>query len=271
MTEALGASRAFLGVDADLWAAIAALVGPLIAVLSGLFVFRIQQQSEHASERFVTNGIQKLYGTLSTLLSIHLLNFQIGAFIVRTLKTYELGHPLAPRGDEIPTFLGLELESLPIDSLLPVQELVGDKVVLDWAMSALSDVTLEAKECDSEIRQPVAAYYRGNPTTTKLRRDEALRGLTIVQEAWNLRVSAHFALLDRLNDLARHIAVKRPWTVSGYYAVRDRREIGQLREQMHKGFEKAKLAREQTKPWLQFQPQSSQPTPPSPESPLDPT
>ena len=254
MTDAALASRSLLGLDADLWTALVAFITPLAAVLLGLGVFRVQQQSQHASQRFVADGVQKLYGTLSTLLSIHLQNFQIGAFIVRTLKTYEPNHPLAPQGDEIPRFLGLELESLTIDSLLPVQDLVGDKVILEWVLLALSDVTLEAKECDTQIRQPVTAYFRSDPAITKLKVDEAERWLKIVQEAWNLRVSTHFALLDRLNDLAKHIDVKRPWTAKGYYAIWKRPEISELREHMQRGHAKAKLAHQQTEPWLRFKP-----------------
>jgi hypothetical protein len=245
VTEA--ARSSFAGVDADLWVALGTVVGPLLAVFLGLLVFRYQQQSQSALQRFLTDGVQSLFGTFSTLLSIHLQNYQIGTFVIRTLRTYEWGHPLAPEPDEIPRFLGLELESLPIDSVLPVQELVGDKVVLEWVMSALSDVTLEAKMADSEIRQPIAAYYRTNP---KLDRDEAVQRLTAVLEAWNTRVSAHFALLDRLNDLARHLATKLPWTVGGYYAVYKRKDIDKLRAEMHADFEKAQKAHDQTEKLL---------------------
>jgi hypothetical protein len=224
----------------------AAFAGPLVAVLLGLWIFRIQQQSQHASQRFLTDGIQKLHGTLSTLLSIHLQNYQIGSYIIRMLKTYQLGDPLAPDANEIPRFLGLELESLPIDSLLPVQELIGDRVALDWVVRALSDVTLEAKECEFQLRQPLAAYYRSDPSTTRLNADETIRRLTLVLEAWNTRVSAHFALLDRLNDLARHLATKRPWTVRGYYTVWKRPEIDEIREAMREGYQDAQKARQET-------------------------
>lgn len=242
----MDASRSFVGIDADLWSAAGAFAGPVVAVLLGLWIFRIQQQSHHASQRFLTDGIQKLHGTLSTLLSIHLQNYQIGSYIIRMLKTCDRAHPLSPEPHEIPRFLGLELESLPIDSLLPVQELIGDRVVLDWAMLALSDVTLEAKEGEFQIRQPVAAYYRTDAATTKLDVDEAVRRLTSVLEAWNSRVSAHFALVDRLNDLAGHVARKRPWTVQGYYAVWKRSEIGEVREEMRRGHENAQKVHRDT-------------------------
>lgn len=241
VTEA--ARSSFAGVDANLWVALGTIVGPLAAVFVGLLVYRYQQQSQYALQRFLKDGVQNIFGTLSTLLSIHLQNYQIGTFVIRTLRTYEWGHPLAPGPDEIPRFLGLELESLPIDSVLPVQELIGDRVVLDWVMSALSDVTLEAKVADSEIRQPIAAYYRTNP---KLDRDEAVQRLTAVLEAWNTRVSAHFALLDRLNDLATHLGTKLPWTVGGYYAVRTRSEVVDLRKNMKTQFEKARAAHDET-------------------------
>jgi hypothetical protein len=242
----MDASRSFVGIDADLWTAMAAFAGPLLAVLLGLGVFRIQQQSQYASQRFLADGVQKLYGTLSTLLSIHLLNYQIGSYIIRSLKTYELGHPLAPNADEIPRFLGLELDSLPIDSVLPVQELIGDRVVLDWVILAASDVTLEAKEGEFQIRQPVAAYYRSDSQTTKLDVHEADRRLKLILEGWNSRVSAHFALVDRLNDLAAHVARKRPWTVRGYYALWKRSEIDKIREEMRRGYEVAQKAHEDT-------------------------
>jgi len=240
------ASRSFVGVDADLWSAAASFAGPLVAVLLGLWIFRIQQQSQHASQRFLTDGIQKLHGTLTTLLSIHLQNYQIGSYIIRMLKTYKLGDPLTPEPHEIPRFLGLELESLPIDCLLPVQELIGDRVVLDWVMLALSDVTLEAKEGEFQIRQPTTAYYRSDPSTTKLDANEAVRRLTSVLEGWNSRVSAHFALLDRLNDLAGHIARKRPWTVRGYYTMWKRGEIDKVRQEMRRGYENAQKVHEDT-------------------------
>jgi hypothetical protein len=206
----------------------------------------IQQQSQHALQRFLTDGIQALHGTLSQLLSIHLQNYQIGSYIIRIVKTYERDHPLAPEANEFPRFLGLELESLPIASLLPVQELIGDKVVLDWVMLALSDVTLEAKEGDFQIRQPTVAFYRADPSNTKMDVDEAVRRLTAVLEAWNTRVSTHFALLDRLNDLARHVATKRPWTIRGYYAIWKRREIEKLRDEMRQGYRRAREAHEAT-------------------------
>jgi len=242
----MDASPSFLGVDAELWSAAATFAGPLVAVLLGLWIFRIQQQSQHASQRFLTDGIQKLYGTLSTLLSIHLQNYQIGSYIIRTLKTYKLGDPLAPQPDEIPRFLGLELESLPIDSLLPVQELVGDRVVLDWSMLALSDVTLEAKEGEFQFRRPVAAYYQSDPSTTRLNVDEVVQRLTLILDGWNSRVSAHFALLDRLNDLAHHVATKHPWTVQGYYTLWKRADVDKIRQEMRRGYENAQKAHEDT-------------------------
>ncbi len=208
-------------------------------------VFRVQQQGQLAAQRFLTDGIQKLYGTLSTLLSIHLQNYQIGNYVIRTPKTYERSHPLAPQPDALPRFLGLELESLPVDSLLPVQELIGDKVVLDWVMLALSDITLEAKEADFQIRQPIVAYYKSDPST-KINVDEGVQRLTNVLEAWQSRVAVHFALLDRLNDLANHLARKRPWTIQGYYAVSKRPEIGEIREEMKRGYERAKKLHEET-------------------------
>lgn len=242
----MDASRSFVGIDADLWTAAGAFAGPVVAVVLGLWIFRIQQQSQHASQRFLTDGIQKLHGTLSILLSIHLQNYQIGSYIIRMLKMYKLGGPLTPEPHEIPRFLGLELESLPIDSLLPVQELIGDGVVLDWVWLALSDITLEAKEGEFQIRRPVAAYYRSDPSTAKLDVDEAGQRLTSILEAWQSRASAHFALLDRLNDLADHVARKRPWTVHGYYAMSKRSEIEKIREEMRRGHENAQKVHRDT-------------------------
>ncbi len=244
--NALGVSRSFIGIDADLWVAIAAFVGPVVVVLFGYLGFRNQQQSHHASQRFLTDGIQKLYGALSILFSIHLQNYQIGTYIIRTLKTYKLGDPMTPKSHEIPRFLGLELESLPIDSLLPVQELIGDKVVLDWVMNVLSDVTLEAKEGDFQIRQPVVAYYRCDPRTTKLDVNEAERRLTCILEAYTARINVHFDLLDRLNELARHVATKRPWTLGGYYSIWKRSEVRIIREKMQLKYEQYKKVNEKT-------------------------
>lgn len=236
-------TRDFLGIDADLWMAFGTILGPLVAVLLGLWIFRIQQQSQFASERFLSDGVQRLYGTLSTLLSIYLQNYQIGTYIIRTVQTYERGHPLTPGPDEVPKFIGLELDSLPIDSILPVQEIIGDSVVSEWVMLALSDVTLEAKEADFQVRQPTVAYYRSG---VKVDTEEVTRRLLEVLEAWNERVSTHFALLDRLNDLSRHIATNRPWTVRGYYAMSRRGEVVEIREAMKTGLSRVHGAHEKT-------------------------
>jgi len=236
----LAAYRSFIGVDADAWSAVGVFIGPLLAVVAGLLVFRYQQDMQDAHRRFLTDGIQKLTGTLAHLLEIHLQNYQVGTYNIRILKTYERSHPLAPKPGEFPRFVGLNSEPLAIDSPLSVQELIGDKVVLDWVMHALSDVTLEAKEGDSQIRQPIEAYYRSD-ASVKLDVDEAVRRLELILEAWNTRIEPHFALLDRLYELDRHLARRRPWTVRGYYAVSTHSEIRQIREQMqlqYKDYEK---------------------------------
>jgi hypothetical protein len=242
--HALVATRSFIGIDADLWTAVAAFVGPLVAVLIGLWVFKIQQQSQHASQRFLTDGVQKLSGTLSSLLSIHLLNYQIGTYIIRTLRTYERGAPLAPDPNELPRFLGLELDSLPIDAVLPVQELVGDKVVLDWVMHVLSDVTLEAKEGDFQIRRPIVAYY--TDPSLKVNVDEAVRQLTALLDGWEALISPHFALLDRLYDLERHLVSKRPLTAKGFFAVSKRSQIEEIRGHLQRGYDHSRKVEEET-------------------------
>lgn len=238
------ATRSFLGWDADLWAAIGALAIPVIIAILGVWWGRFQQQARWASERFQVQGIQRLHGALSTFLSIHLQNYQIGGFIIRAMKTYEPDHPLAPQPNEIPEFLGQRFDAFPIDPLLPVQELLGDKVILDWVMMLISDVTLEAKEGEFQIRQPIAAYYREH---VPMRVDEAVARMTAVLEAWNSRVSTHFALLDRLNDLDRHIGTKRPWTQGGYYAVKNRREVVTIVKHMKTGLEAVTKAHDDTR------------------------
>lgn len=244
------ASRAVFGVDAALWTAVAALASPLVAVLFGLILFRIQQQAQTASQRFLTDGVQKLYGALNTLLSIHILNVQIGAHIIRILKTSKRGHPLSPESSQVPHYQGLELESLPFDSLHPVQELIGDKVVLDWMMLAISDVTLEAKAGEFQIRQPVAAYLGSDPSTGGMDVDEVVPVLNAVLAVWEERVGAHFAIMDRLNELARHLARKRPWFVGGFYVVWKRSEIRKIREAMQDGYENAEAVHERTEDLL---------------------
>jgi hypothetical protein len=241
------ATRSLIGIDADLLMVGATLLGPALAVAGGLIVFRFQQQSQHAAERFLVDGIQDLYGTLSTLLSIHLQNYQIANYVIRTMKTYDRTHPLAPQPDEIPQFLGLQLESLPIDSLLPVQELLGEKVILDWVMLALSDVTLEAKEFEFQIRQPTAAYYRrASDSTFTFDVETAAALLKEKLELWESRLSRHFALLDRLHDLETHLGKKRPWTLGGFYRVCERAEVKTLVDEIKEGYQAARKAHEDT-------------------------
>lgn len=237
------ATRSLFSVDADLLLVAATTLGPFLAVIFGLLVYRYQQQVQYSSERFLSDGIQSLYRAVSALLSIHLQNYQIGSYIIRTIRNYEHGHPLAPTPAEIPEFVGLQLESLPIDSVLLVQELLGDKVILDWVMHAISDVTLEAKEAEFQIRQPTAALYR---SSVDVDRDELTKALTLVLEGWNTRVSTHFALRDRLHDLDSHFGKKRPWTLSGHYAVRERDEVKEIVKEMKQGLCKVMVAHNQT-------------------------
>ena len=243
----IGIALGFLiRADVDVWAAAGIWVGPFVAVVAGVFVFRYQQDMQDARQRFITDGIQKLNRALSHLLEIHVQNNQVGTFLIRTLKMYERGHPLTPDPDEFPRMVGLNLEPLAIDSTLPVQELIGDKVVLDWVMHAIADVTLEAKEFDSIFRQPIAAYYRSDPKTTKLDVEETVRQLTSILEAWNSRIEVHFALLDRLYDLDRHLMQKRPWTLGRYYSIWKSSEVGKIREQMQLRYADYENVREET-------------------------
>ncbi len=239
-------SPSLLGIDAGLWIAAAAFFGPLLAILLGLWIFRMQQQWQYSSERFLRDGVQALRRSLSILVSIHLQNYQIGIIIIRTLRTQKRGDPLTLQPDELPGILGLEMESWPIDMVLPVQELVGDRAILDWVMLAISTITLEAKELNSLIRQPIVAYYRTDPSKIKSEVDDTVIRCTSVLDAWESRSSAHTALLDRLHDLEGHIWRRRPWTVNGYYAIRKRPEIRKLQDKIKRGYENAKAVHERT-------------------------
>ncbi len=243
-------SPSLLGIDAGLWIAAAAFFGPLLAVLLGLWILRMQQQWQYSSERFFRDGVQALRRSLNILLSIHLQNFQIGNNIIRTFSTQKRGDPLTLEPDELPGILGLEMESWPMDLVLPVQELIGDPAILDWVLLAISDITLEAKEINSLIRQPTVAYYRTD-SSDMYDLDYAVRRSTLILEAWNCRNSANLApLIDRLKELEVHVARKRPWTVKGYYAVRERSEIGELRDKIKRGYEKAQEVNQATAAWL---------------------
>ncbi|HEY8768646.1 MAG TPA: hypothetical protein VIP09_15535 [Dehalococcoidia bacterium] len=114
---------------------------------------------------------------------------------------------------------------------------------MDWGMMALSNVTLEAKECDFQIRQPTEADYREG---IDLDRDRAVPALTLVLEAWNERCSTHFALLDRLNDLAKHVMMERPWTMSGFYAISKRSTVKSIVKQMEDGYAKVLQVHKET-------------------------
>lgn len=245
------ASLAVFGIDADLSTAIAAIVGPLVAVflavIVGLWQFKIQQQSQHASQRFITDGVQKLSGALGTLISIHHLNFQISTYIIRALTVHDSGDQPTPGPDDLPEFLGLKIESLPFDSVLPVQELIGDKVVLDWTMHAISDVTLEAKELNFLLRQPVAAYFRGD---TDWNVGETVRRMKAVRNGWNDRIAPHTALLDRLYKLEGQLVLDRPTTAKDYFTVWKRSEIKKIRDEMIKGYEIAMTALRESEPVL---------------------
>jgi hypothetical protein len=80
--------------------------------------------------------------------------------------------------------------------------------------------------------------------------DEAAERLTKLTEAWNGRVEKHFALLDRLHELDREVARKRPWRVSGYYALRNRSEVITIRQRLKEGHEEMLKARKRLEPVL---------------------
>jgi len=244
------ASNELLGIDVELWVAGAAFFGPIVAALVGVVLFRFRQRVEDVDRRFIRDGIESFHTNLSGLLSAHLLNFQIATYILRYLKTYRRGELLTPPGSSLPRFIGVERDSLPISPLLPMQELIGDKVILDWGMLALSDTTLEAKELDFQIRQPIVAYYDSDPSAGTLDVDEVVERLTKVTDAWNGRIEKHFALLDRLHELDREVARKRPWRVSGYYALRNRSQVIAIRQCLKEGHEEMLKARKRVEPVL---------------------
>jgi len=222
-------------MDPDLLLAIAALVGPTIAAFVGVIVYRYRRQVEEIDQVILQDGIQSFHTSLYGLLSAHLLNYQIAGYIIKYLRTYRIGELLTPESPPLPRFVGVELDSLPISPLLPLQEVVGDKVILDWGMLALSDTTLEPKELDIQIRQPVVAYYGADLAKGTLDVDELVQQLTALMEVWNEKLATHFALLDRLYDLKREITRKRPWRVSGYYALSKRMEIAEIRQKLKEG------------------------------------
>ena len=181
------------------------------------------------------------------MLSIHTLNYQIATYNIRTFRVHERGAPLTPAPDDLPEFLGLKIDSLPLDSLLPVQDLIGDNVILDWTMDVISDVTLEAKELNFQIRQPIAAFYRSD---AKVAVDETARRMTAVIDGWNDRIAPHNALLELLYNLERQLVMDRPATAKDYFKVSERSGIKTLRAEMHEEYDKAKTAREKTEALL---------------------
>ena len=130
-----------------------------------------------------------------------------------------------------------------------MKELVDDDSVMNWVVRALSDLTLFAKEMDFQIRQPLAAYFRGDPETI-LDREEAIEQLSAMVDAWAERLKPHFALLDRLHDLITHVERKRPWTFRGYSTISQRSEITQMRAAWRTGYERSSKAREAAAPVL---------------------
>ena len=237
-------------MDAELWTAVAASVlGPTVAIILGVGSFWLREERQRASQRYLDDGAVRLLKVISARLSIYLLNVQTANYSIRLLKTYEPGGPLAPGSDSIPSFLDVDLDTLPVDLILPVQELIGDDSVMHWVVTALSDVTLYAKEMDFQIGQPLVAYFRGD-VGTNVDRDEAIKRLSKMVDAWDARLRPHFALLDRLHDLITHVERNRPWRFSGYATVPRRPEVAQMREAWRDGYEQAKRAREAAAPAL---------------------
>ena len=237
-------------MDSELWTAVAvAAIGPAVVVLLGVGSFWLREERQKASQRYLDDGAKKLLGVVSARLSIYLLNYQTAHYSIRLLKVYEPGGPLAPQAEAVPGFLDVDLDSLPIDLILPVKELVDDDVVMNWVVKALSDVTLFAKELDFQIRQPLVAYFK-NDRNTVLDKEEAVKRLTTVVDAWGDRLNPHFALLDRLHDLITHVERKRPWRFSGYATISKRPEIEEMRQAWQEGYKAAEEARKDAEPTL---------------------
>ncbi len=235
-------------MDAELWTAVAvAVIGPTAAVTLGVVSFWLREERQKASQRYLDDGAVKLLKIISARLSIYLLNLQTANYSIRLLKTYEPGGPLAPQPEAIPGFLDVDLDSLPIDVILPVQELVGDDSVTRWVILALSDMTLFAKEMDFQIRQPLTAYFRADAGTT-VDREEAIKRLSAVVDAWDARLRPHFHLLQLLHDLITHVERKRPWTFGGYPTISQRPEAAKMRQAWQDGCEQAMKARTDAEP-----------------------
>ncbi len=274
--ESTGPSRSVLGADADLLLAGAAVTGPILAAAIAAFfgvrlynrgraddlatersrqeseraADRSRQESERAADRFITNGIEKLHAALSEMATLHIQNFQAGTYIIRTLKTYKKDGPLKANPDDFPKIMGLEM-LLPLDSILPVRQLIGDKDVADWAAHAMSDYSLEAKEINFQIRTPIVAYYDpGSPAVADDVLETLANNFTAVLDAWESRVSAHAILTDSLSTLVSHLSDSRPSTISEYLEVSKRSEIATLRQQIKDGYRDAMDERRKADPIL---------------------
>ena len=201
----------------------------------GVITFRYRQPLEEVERAILGDGVQSFHTALAGLLGAHLINYQIAVYTIRYLKTFRIGELLTPAEPALPEFVGVGIQSLPISPLLSIQAVVGDKVILDWGLLALSDATLEARELDIQIRQPVLAYYAADPDKGKLNVDEAVERLQKIADAWAERVGAHFALLDRLYDLTREVTRARPWLIRNYYTLHERPGVRKIRKEMKQG------------------------------------
>ena len=162
--------REFAGLNSDEWLAIATFVGPvvaavgaaLLALVLGFRTFLRQQEAVDVRRRYLDGGIVRLKESLAGLLAAHLQNYQVAMYLLRALRDTPRGDAFAPSPSDLPDFIELTGQPLPLDALLPSQEILGDRVILEWSVLALSDATLAGREYRFQVRDPLVAYYGAN-------------------------------------------------------------------------------------------------------------
>lgn len=246
--------REFAGLNSDEWLAIATFAGPLVAAASaallavvfGFKQFRRQQEAAGVRRRYLDDGVVKLKQSLAGFLGAHLHNYQTAMYLLRTVRETPRGDAFAPAPSNLPHFVDLAAQPLPLDALLPTQEILGDEVVLRWSIVALSDSTLAAREYRFQVRDALAAYYGADPGWRFGSTAEADRELLKLVDKWNSRVSLHFRLLDFLDRLESCFLDAHPNSRASVRALPKDQQIVDLREEMNKAFGDVSRVREES-------------------------
>jgi len=229
---------------------IATFLGPVVAVGVGgglaLWQFFSTREANQVWERYIQNGVSRLRSNILELTTLSLINYQIASITWRTFREYPKGSPLAPRPEDLSSFVDIDRSLLSFDPVTITQEILGTASVTKWCAHVFSDCTLALREYESQLSKPLSRYY--DPNTPReafiADRERVITDLRELIERANSKASRHGKLHDILYDIEIELLRKRVRRYEHIPAMRKRERIKQLIKLLEDEYEKIEAGSE---------------------------